>query len=82
MTEFIEVEESDAVLCREKAVMLIASVINQIAGVAPEGETPDQRDHRFNSAARFLFDTIMGAVHARARDIVMAEAEASTTVRQ
>jgi hypothetical protein len=67
--------------CETKALQALASVVYDLAGPAPEGETSEQRTDRLNLAGRFLYDMILQMAQSRAALMVMvdqAEAEVSS----
>ena len=58
--------------CETKALQALASVVYDLAGPAPEGETSEQRIERFNLAGRFLYDMLLQMAQSRAALMVMA----------
>jgi hypothetical protein len=69
--------------CETKALQALASVVYDLAGPAPEGETSEQRIERFNLAGRFLYDMLLQMAQSRAALMVMADqAEAEVSLKQ
>ena len=69
--------------CETKALQALASVVYDLAGPAPEGETSEQRIERFNLAGRFLYDMILQMAQSRAALMVIADqAEAEVSLKQ
>jgi hypothetical protein len=69
--------------CETKALQALASVVYDLAGPAPEGETSEQRIERFNLAGRFLYDMILQMAQSRAALMVIADqAEAEVSSKQ
>ena len=69
--------------CETKALQALASVIYDLAGPGPEGESTEARIERFNLAGRFLYDMLLGmAQHRAALLTVVEQAEADMSVKQ
>jgi hypothetical protein len=69
--------------CETKALQALASVVYDLAGPSPEGETSEQRIERFNLAGRFLYDMLLQMAQSRAALMVMADqAEAEVSLKQ
>ena len=69
--------------CETKALQALASVVYDLAGPAPEGETSEQRIERFNLAGRFLYDMLLQMAQSRAALMVIADqAEAEGASKQ
>ena len=69
--------------CETKALQALASVVYDLAGPAPEGETSEQRIERFNLAGRFLYDMLLQMAQSRAALMVIADqAEAEVSSKQ
>jgi hypothetical protein len=69
--------------CETKALQALASVVYDLAGDGPEGETPEGRIERFNAAGRFLYEMLLTmAQHRAALMTVKEQAEADMSVKQ
>lgn len=77
------ITEETILECETKALQALASVVYDLAGPAPEGETSEQRIERFNLAGRFLYDMLSQMAATRAALMVAADqAEATVSVKQ
>lgn len=69
--------------CETKAVQALASVVFDIAGPAPDGESVEDRTYRYNEAGRFLYEMLLGIAQSRAALLATtAAAEAKDAVKQ
>lgn len=69
--------------CETKALQALASVVYDLAGDAPEGESAEGRVERFNAAGRFLYQALLAMAQQRAVLLTVAEqAEADLSSKQ
>jgi hypothetical protein len=52
--------------CETKALQALASVVYDLAGPAPDGESLEDRTSRYNEAGRFLYEMLLGIAQTRA----------------
>lgn len=77
-TTTVTADELRVAECREQAVHVVASVINELAGMVAE---KDGRDP-VAKAGVFLFEVLMKTCHEHAKAVVIEAAEASQSTKQ
>lgn len=69
--------------CETKALQALASVVYDLAGPAPDGESLENRAYRYNEAGRFLYEMLLGIAQSRAALLATTAAvEAEQAVKQ
>jgi hypothetical protein len=68
------ISEQEIETSERKALQAMASVVYDIAGSAPEGESEEAREERFNAAGRFLYDLILELAQSKAALMLMQSA--------
>ena len=69
--------------CETKALQALASVVYDLAGPAPDGESLEDRTSRYNEAGRFLYEMLLGIAQSRAALLATTAAvEAEQAVKQ